>query len=80
MGTGKPTKVSFLIDEIKKIIPGIKINIKGNTPGDQNFVCADSKKLKQKLKIKTFTIDQIYHCKECCWFQKCWKANQAPCQ
>ena len=55
LGTGKPTKVSFLIDKIKKIIPGIKINIKGNTPGDQNFVCADSKKLKQKLKIKTFT-------------------------
>ena len=47
--------MSFLIDKIKKIIPGIKINIKGNTPGDQKIVCSDSKKLKQKLKIKTFT-------------------------
>ena len=54
LGTGKPTKVKLLINEIKKLIPGTIVKIRGTTPGDQNFVCSDNSKLKQKLKISKF--------------------------
>jgi hypothetical protein len=43
-----------LINEIKKLIPGTIVKIRGTTPGDQNFVCSDNSKLKQKLKISKF--------------------------
>tara|TARA_Y200000002_G_C22634361_1_gene643971 strand:+ start:408 stop:1325 length:918 start_codon:yes stop_codon:yes gene_type:complete len=54
VGTGSPTSVRKLISIIKKHFIGCKIDVQKNTPGDQDFVCSNNKKLLKIINTKKF--------------------------
>lgn len=54
VGTGNPTSIKKLISIIKKNFIGCKITVQKNTPGDQDFVCSDNKRLSNIINTKNF--------------------------
>ena len=55
VGTGIKTSVGNLIQKICQIVPQSEYFISGSTPGDQLGIYADSLKIRERLKIKSFT-------------------------
>lgn len=55
LGTGKKTTVGELLDKVCEVVPGTTYSVHDPTPGDQNGIYADNKKLKKKLQMDQFT-------------------------
>ena len=55
LGTGKATSVERILKILKKNFSGSTFEIRGSTPGDQNFICSNNQKLRKILNFKKFT-------------------------
>ena len=55
LGTGKATSVERILKILKKNSSGSTFEIRGSTPGDQNFICSNNQKLRKILNFKKFT-------------------------
>ena len=55
VGTGVKTTVASLLHQLCEIVPGTSYFVRGDTPGDQNGIYADTQNFKLCLGIKSFT-------------------------
>jgi UDP-glucose 4-epimerase len=55
VGTGVRTSVRDLLGELKALVPGVEIDVRTGTPGDQSGIFADTRKLQESLGPIHFT-------------------------
>ncbi len=54
VGTGRRTTVGHLLEAMKASMPGMSWHVEGSTPGDQNGIFADTRRLGETLGMQEF--------------------------